>query len=265
MQCYCGMPYTVRDGDNLVKKRSFTWHKWQTDGFCVRENPSPTELCVFNRFLKRPKVAGSRSDLEKDYLQVLTYRDLRGKRAASLPQSHSSEGPHTWTRAGQAFPSGGRSATTRSVRMKNRTESQSPRRHQGTFGKFSLEGLQKPTRKLHWSLGNPDLRDGEGGNPENTGLHSCFLLQFPLCSVKAMPAYLKGLRHRAFLQRTFINHHMPERWRRKWRKDCKRVKGAQVLPSDHPAGIAAPPFSGSQPGSCWSSPPQLYFLIKRRT
>lgn len=46
------------------------------------------------------------------------------------------------------------------------------KQHQGKFGKLSLEGLWKQTQQLDWKLGNPELGDRRGGDPENTGLPS---------------------------------------------------------------------------------------------
>lgn len=101
------------------------------DGFCVRRNLSPTELCVFNRFLKKLNGGGRRGGgaIEIDYLQVphLQGRNLRSKEASLSSTVPQLEGPHTWTRgwAGLPFGEAGEPPSGR-VRMKNQTESQSP-------------------------------------------------------------------------------------------------------------------------------------------
>ena len=216
------------------------------DGFCVRGNLSPTESCVFNRFLKRLN-GGERggTTIETDYLQVprLQGRNLRGKKA-----SLSSTVPHLDPGVGRPSLRGSRGATIRECQNEESDWKSKSKRHQGTFGKFSLEGLQKPIRKLHWSLGNPDLTDTKRRRPwADRASVSIYSATLHCVHVNATLGFqLKGPRHRAFLQLTFINYPMPEmekKVEKRWKGGEKRQRGVDLRPSC--VGISAPSLPGS--------------------
>ena len=155
------------------------------DGFCVRGNLSPTELCVFNRFLKRPNAGvggcrgGYRNRLPTSPSPTGEKLERLFKKASLSSTVPQLEGPHTWTRgwAGLPFREAGEPPSG-SVRMKNQTESQSPNGIKEHLQSFPWKG----SRSRLWSCtGDWEIQTWEtqkGGGPENTGLHSCFILQF---------------------------------------------------------------------------------------